>query len=122
MSKYAKPPTATDSFPKNGDAGPEVTNASGAPSQYMQPVGRSGPTTPDLGGENKSNRSASLITGETGQALTEKLDKGLSRAAQHREQVRGIIEGSEDPAGYLSHIFGLRDRASLGYNHQERIA
>jgi hypothetical protein len=112
MSKYAKPPTATSTFPKNGDAGPEVTNASGAPSQYMQPVGRSGPTTPDLGGENKSNReSAGLINGDTGQAVFNSTEKALSRAAQHREQVRGIIEGSEDPCGYLSHIFGLGDRA-----------
>jgi hypothetical protein len=112
MSKYAKPPTATSTFPKNGDAGPEVTNASGAPSTYTQPVGRQGPTTPDLGGQDKSNpENAGLINGDTGQALTERLGKALSRAAQHREQVRGIIEGSEDPAGYLSHIFGLGDRA-----------
>jgi hypothetical protein len=111
MGKYQKDPTAVDSFAKADNSEADITNASGAPSQYMQPVGRSGPTTPDLGGENKSNRSASLITGETGQALTERLGKALSRAAQHREQVRGIIEGSEDPAGYLSHIFGLGDRA-----------
>lgn len=113
MAKYAKAPTSTDSFEKNGDAGPEVVNASGAPSPNTLPVGRraGGPTTDDTGGDDKSNRSANMINGDTGQAVFNTVLRGLSRAAQHREQVRGIIAGSEDPCGYLSHLFGLRDRA-----------
>lgn len=113
MSRYAKPPATTDVFPKNGPGGPEVTNAGGTPSPYTQSVGRrdGGPTTPDTGGDNKSNRQPIMINAETGQAMFNSTERALSRAAQHREQVRGIIAGSEDPAGYLSHLFGLRDRA-----------
>ena len=114
MAKYAKPPATTDVFEKNGDAGPEVTNASGAPSQSMQPVGRSGPTTPDTGGDNKSNRRPVLNTGETGQAVADSVDQALTRAARHLSFTAAVEQcDSNLRRGYLDHVFGLnlgRDR------------
>lgn len=55
-------PTSTSSFEKMGDSGYEgLMNMSGQRSPYTMPQARSGPTTPDMGGENKANRSATMI-------------------------------------------------------------
>jgi hypothetical protein len=116
MSKYAKAPATTNSFPKY-NTGPEVDNASGAPSTYTQTTGRrdGGPTIPDLGGENKSNRSQNEINGETGQAVADSVDQALTRAARHLSFTLAV-EGQDSNIrrGYLDHVFGLnlrRDRA-----------
>lgn len=55
-------PTSTSSFEKMGDSGYEgLMNMSGQRSPYTMPEGRSGPTTPDMGGQNKDNRGSSMI-------------------------------------------------------------
>lgn len=63
MAKYNSAPTTTDTFEKIGDQGFEqVMNMSGQRSPYTMPVGRQGPTSPDVGGGNGSSRkSANLI-------------------------------------------------------------
>lgn len=115
MSKYAKPPATTDTFAKNGDSAAEPVNTSGQPSPNTMPVGRKGPTTPDLGGQDKSNRKPIEINGETGQAVADSVDRALTRAARHLSFTAAVER--QDPnirRGYLDHVFGLnlgRDRA-----------
>jgi hypothetical protein len=116
MAKYAMTPTTTDVFPKMGDSEADVENVSGQPSPYMQRVGRKGPTAPDLGGQNKSNRTPVEIDAESGQRLDAELAKGLTLAAERRLSVRRTVEAgtSVSQRAYEDHVFGLnlpgRDR------------
>jgi hypothetical protein len=97
----------TDDFPAPDDEA-DVVNVSGHPgSQPVVPRPRV--ITPHVPPRVGRRRQVE-IDAQSGQALDSGMAKGLSRVAQHRAQVRGIIEGSEDPAGYLRHLFGLRDR------------
>ena len=54
--------TSTSSFEKMGDSGYEgLMNMSGQRSPYTIDRPRSGPNTPDMGGQNKNNRGSSMI-------------------------------------------------------------
>jgi hypothetical protein len=92
------------------DGEDEVQNVSGHPGQPLTPRA----VTPPRPGQDPSPRvgrkTQVQISAQSGETLDQDMAKGLSRAAQHRAQVRGIIEGSKDPAGYLGHLFGVRDR------------
>lgn len=55
-------PTASSDFPKMGETAYDgLMNMSGQRSPYTIPQARKGPTSPDTGGENKSNRSAAML-------------------------------------------------------------
>ena len=65
MAKYGMTPTVTSAFEKIGDAGyQQVMNMSGNRSPYTTPVGRQGPTSPDLGGGNGCSRKGATLINE----------------------------------------------------------
>lgn len=55
-------PTSTSEFEKMGDSGYEgLVNMSGQRSPYTMDRGRSGPTTPDMGGSPAGGRGSTMI-------------------------------------------------------------
>lgn len=108
MAKPKSTRTTTDKFPV-GDDEAQVANVSGAPSPNTLPVARraGGPTTPDLGGENKSNRRPIQINADTGQAFGEATRARARQVwanAVDRAVCPGCFPGQHD---HLSNLLGL---------------
>ena len=97
--------TTTDSFPKAGDDEAQVVNVSGAPSPNTLPADRKagGPTSAELGSDDKSNRTPVEIDAESGQLY----DSGTQARARQVWSKAADQLGDPRSRTLLGNILGL---------------